>query len=162
MFSRLKQPCTVHRNIWWGKFWQTIQVKAIGKGKFWRISNSQCICHIHFPCICEYWQGKVWRMAHDLPNLPLPHFPMYDIKQGCYKVKFSIWEVHCHYQNLWYVHMLLLLQTHQSKRWGRNVVCIHEYFTGLLVTLSLYTIKVTIHSYILHIIICLIYACTRV
>ena len=24
-----------------------------------------------FLCICEYWQEKFWRMAHDLPNLPI-------------------------------------------------------------------------------------------
>ena len=28
------------------------------------------MCHICFQCICEYWRGKVWRIAHNLPNLP--------------------------------------------------------------------------------------------
>ena len=39
--------------------------------KIWWISNSQCICHIRFPCICEYWQGKFWGMAHDSPKSPV-------------------------------------------------------------------------------------------
>ena len=33
-----------------------------------------------FPCICEYWWGKFWRMAHNSPNssiFPLPNFPVY-------------------------------------------------------------------------------------
>ena len=34
-----------------------------------------------FQCICDYWQGKFWQIAHNSPNLPifLPHqnFPVY-------------------------------------------------------------------------------------
>ena len=54
-------------NYWWGKIWQ--------------ISYSQCICQMHFRCICEYWRGKCWRIAHNLPNSPIfpsQNFPMYD------------------------------------------------------------------------------------
>ena len=35
--------------------------------------NKQQLVHMHtyFPCICKYWQGKFWRMAHDSPNPPI-------------------------------------------------------------------------------------------
>ena len=50
-----------------------VNFKAIGKEK--QISNSQCICHICFPCTCENWCGKFWRMAHDSPVIfSLPKF----------------------------------------------------------------------------------------
>ena len=65
-------------NIWWGKFWRTMQVKgSYWWGKIWWISNSQWICHIRFSCICEYWLGKFWWMAHDFQVFPYQNFHMY-------------------------------------------------------------------------------------
>ena len=33
--------------------------KSYWQGKFWQISNSQCICRTCFPCICEYLARKI-------------------------------------------------------------------------------------------------------
>ena len=58
-------------NIWWEKILANHTGKSYWWGKIWQISYSQCICQIHFWCICEYWQGKFWRITHDLPNSPI-------------------------------------------------------------------------------------------
>ena len=52
-------------NIWRGKILVNHEGKSYWWGKFWWISNSQCIYHMHFPCIREYLRGKFWRMAHN-------------------------------------------------------------------------------------------------
>ena len=70
-------------NIWWEKILANRIGKSYWRGKIWRISYSQCICQIHFQCICEYWQGKLWRIADNSPNssISFPHqiFPVYGI-----------------------------------------------------------------------------------
>ena len=45
--------------------------KSYWRGQIWRISYSQCICHM-----CEYWQGKFWRIAQDsqFTNFSLSEF----------------------------------------------------------------------------------------
>ena len=76
-------------NIWQGKILANYAGKSYWRGKIWRISNSQCTCHIHFPCICEYWRGKSWRMVQNLPNSlifsPTKIFPctVYGMHQIC-------------------------------------------------------------------------------
>ena len=45
--------------------------------------------HIHFQCICEYWQGKFWRIAHDSPNLPIFPYQIFPIKQFPWMV--TVW-----------------------------------------------------------------------
>ena len=58
-------------NIWRGKILANHRGKSYWRGKLWQITYSQCICQIHFWCICEYWRGKSWRIADDSPNLPI-------------------------------------------------------------------------------------------
>ena len=59
---------TVHGKYLAGKILVNRAGKSYWWGKIWWMSNSQYICHI---CICEYWQGKFWRIAHGLPNPPI-------------------------------------------------------------------------------------------
>ena len=49
--------------------------KSYWQGKIWRMRYSQCLCQIHFQCVCEYWQGKFWRITHDSPFFPVKYFP---------------------------------------------------------------------------------------
>ena len=57
-----------------GKFWRTMQVKAIGEEKFGEKATVSAYATYVFRCICEYWRGIFWRMAHDSPNSPI--FPL--------------------------------------------------------------------------------------
>ena len=69
--------------------------KSYQQRKIWWISNSRCIYHICFLCICEYWQGKFSRMAHDLPNFPifsLPKFSLYSITV-CWHHDYHLWTI---------------------------------------------------------------------
>ena len=56
-----------------------MQVKAIDVEKFGKKATVIVYAIKSFLCICEYWRGKFWRMAYDLPIFPLPKFPVYGI-----------------------------------------------------------------------------------
>ena len=68
---------TVHRKVMVGKILADHTDECYWWGKIW---YSQCMCQIHFQCICEYWWGKFWWIAHNLPNTPVishQNFPVY-------------------------------------------------------------------------------------
>ena len=62
----INKPYTVHRKILTGEILANHTGKSYWRGKFGK-KASQCICQIHFWCICEYWQGNFWRIVHNLP-----------------------------------------------------------------------------------------------
>ena len=65
---------TRYHTFWWEKFLANHTGKRYCQGKIWWISYSQCICQIHFRCICEYWRGNFWKIATIQTNFPLPKF----------------------------------------------------------------------------------------
>ena len=46
---------TIHGKYMAGESLANHAGESYRRGKIWRISNSQRICYIHFPCICGYW-----------------------------------------------------------------------------------------------------------
>ena len=58
MFYTTMQEYRTWEIFGWGKFWQTIQVKAIGEEEFGTYATVSILCQMHFWCICEYWRGK--------------------------------------------------------------------------------------------------------
>ena len=60
---------TAHGKFWWGKILVNHTGKAIGNEKFVEQLQSVHMSKlIHFQCIYEYWQGKIWQIAHNLSN----------------------------------------------------------------------------------------------
>ena len=57
-----------------GKILVNYTGKSHWGGKIWQICYSQCVCQIHFWRICEFWQGKFWKIAHDLRKSPAKIF----------------------------------------------------------------------------------------
>ena len=74
-----------------GKFWLVTQVKAIDLAT-------------HFWCICEYRQGKFWRMAHDLAIFSPPKFPC---------IYYWIWQISFTLFKSVIMPILLLLHYHE-------------------------------------------------
>ena len=65
-------------NIWWRKILANHTGKSNWWGKIWQISYSQCICQIHFRCICDYILArKILANSLWFSNFPLPIYPVY-------------------------------------------------------------------------------------
>ena len=60
--SEQSNPILYTGIIWWGKILVNHAGKSYWQGKIWQTNNSQCIWHIYFPCICEYWRVKFWQI----------------------------------------------------------------------------------------------------
>ena len=87
--------------IWQGEILANHASKSYWRGKIWRISNSQCIWYIRFLCICEYWWGKFWWMAHDLPNLNIGDGEWLTIFQICQFFPYQDFPMYSTYGYAW-------------------------------------------------------------
>ena len=89
---------TIHGTLFsGGKFWWTAQVNAIGEEN---VANKLQSVHMPntFQCICEYWQGKFWRIAHNSPNSPISpyqNFPTHSNDKHDLIVTSTGMDIHC-------------------------------------------------------------------
>ena len=79
---------TVHRKYFAGGNLVNHSSKSYWQGDLWRISNSQCVCHMCFPFICECWWGKFWQMIHQL--FPYQNFPVYGYYTTAYYLLYNL------------------------------------------------------------------------